>query len=70
MHIGLKMQKKGFNLSLETIIILIIVIAVLTLIVIFILRNYTNIFESFYQQTNATTALARDVTKEAIIPKP
>ena len=64
------MQKKGFNLSFETIVILIIVMAVLTLVVIFILKNYANIFESFYQQTNATTVLAKEITKEAIIPKP
>ncbi len=60
------MDKKGVSLSFETIVVLIIILVALALIIFFVFRNYTDIFNSFRQQANATTSLARGVS----IPKP
>ncbi len=60
------MQKKGFSLSFETIIILIIVMIVLIAVLIFLFGNYSSLFDKFSQQANATSSLADNIQ----IPKP
>lgn len=60
------MKKKAVTLSLETIVVFIIILVALTVILLFLLSNYTSLLDSFKQNVNATTSLAKGVT----LPKP
>ena len=60
------MQKKGFSLSFETIVIFIIVLIVLIAVLIFVFGNYSSLSDIFNQQRNATSSLANNIQ----IPKP
>ena len=62
----LKVNKKGINLSLETVVIMLIILVVAFLLVYFSIKYIPDLFNSFRQQGSNAAALAKDVN----IPKP